>query len=409
MGQAGKFTVAVDIPEDAFGVRNADFDAVKKKFRSREVSVTVTPGAEQDESIKLQEAGELREIPSVVFEDGSIAFTTNPEGLGSGGAGDGVPAVNTWLSHLLSSLSAEAAVNDTGDSILAAPPPTTTAFDEATPGAHAVKGFIGVTLDSKFKVRPILSYAAGSIGLAFALPSAPAGLEELYASTHGRFLEFASLPCQLEVLGNSQPENNEAYGVQMNSLSIAEVESGKVPSLAFNGRCATGLHQNAGTRTIPGGQRPTVLAGGDVIIGGYGSTVYDALKFGRPSVEINRSYEAIEDPNDDKGLCGWEPITDSTIRLMLKVPQDTSKTGSVPPAALTAATWFELWEQYDEEFIHAQLTFGLAAGRVLAFYFPKLQLQLKPEPDEVRGLSAWMLTFAPPEGMTEDAYWWGIL
>ncbi len=413
MAEAGKYVVGVFPETTAFGIEEAGLDGSQQTFRSRDTSVEIRKGATEDASVRLNDAGELREVPTVIWEEGTSGIATNAEGLLTP-AGDAVAALSTWTAKLHASLCGEAPTLDTGDTVKTESSPTVKVIEQTTPGNHSAGGFVGHVQSGKLQIRPILSYSVDEMTLAIDLPAPPLADDEIFASAHGKWNEYANtsegsypgtaFPIQLERRGNSALENDKAFGVVMSGLSTAEVESGQAPALVWTARCANGEHQGTNTRVAPSGQRPTVLAGGDVLLGTFGfSDDALALKLGRPSLDIARVWEGIEDPNNALGICGWEAMSGSTIGLGLSVLKSQAL-----PSNIAAASWYDLWLQDTDEFLQAFCKFGLSQGRTYVRWYPKLILKLKPVDNPIRNQSAWRLTFMPPEGMTEAPFHWGI-
>lgn len=398
LARAGTHAIRLAL-ESTFGTEPASYDSNKKSVQAWDIDVSSLKETEfENQAVKTDlmphETGVGPSHP-----ENAPSFSCYCEGLGTA-AGDGVAASPTVLTWLMAICLGGTISNSTGSTVKTGSSPTTTSVAETDAANHAANTLVGFEIGGECCVRPVAGYSTDTMTLLMALPSAPSEGDEIYGGSGLHYSETAVQTAYLEAIGKGTYENFEAAGV-VGNFSLPEVAATQPQTISFALRAATFTEDVSATQTAPTNARPISIAGGEFLLGAYGNTAASALKWARWSLELNNEWDADEACNEDDGIDGWSKMG-ADFRLTLHVRADTA-----PPTGISASTFRQSFlDGGSDNLYHVLLSFGQkTAGKICAFYLPKLRLITKPERVEVDGKAAQKLTFAGVQGMTEDAIW----
>jgi len=285
-------------------------------------------------------------------------------------------------------------------------PHTASLITEADAGNHAQGGFVGVmdttspdaAHENRMYPRFITSYDnvtnPGEMALNFDLPFVPAAGDLLYGMSAIPYAEQHTQTMFAESIGKNDEQNYKMRGM-IGNLSIAEVATNQPLVWAWAFRCGAFDELFTQAQVAAENLRPRAIAGGEGIIGLYGRTDYQALKYGRFSLELGNTFEAEEDWSDI-GLDGW-----FKNNMQLRFSCHFREKSGTPPG-VTANTWREAWSTGGTQTLfHAQITTGrLIPGRIVTIYMPMLRLLDRPEKPSggVNGKAVTKCTFGAAQG-----------
>lgn len=383
----------------AFGVKEAGFDAGKKKLATWDVSPGFKRQTHENQSVR-SDLGEHPVAWGVKHTDSELSFNAYLESLDSA-AGDGVAAASNAFTFLLAMCLGGTIAVSTGSTVNGTPTPTTTAVTENDSGNHAANTLVPFTTSAGVEVVPISTYSSGAMTLLCALSAAPAADSVVYGASTIKTDNAANFIGQGEVIGRHATENYEFFGA-VGNFSMPEVAANEPQTIAFTIKCATYDDNITETQAAPTVNRPTVSAGGKFQIGKYGNTAMTDLKFLNASIELGRTYTADPDTNTEMGICG-HVVTDQQIRVTLHVhPNQTVPTG------MSGSNWRALCDSETDNDFHILLSYGRkTAGDTVTFYLKRGHIVEEPELTDIDGIAALKLVIGARQGSGEDQLWVG--
>jgi hypothetical protein len=387
----------------------ADFEAVKQKIPTWNLQTNLQHAPIENQAARSADLGKHEAGKGLAFEESSISFSTYCYGYGSELDDLDVPVLDTCvMAQLLAGALGATPYLVDGTTVKAATVPTTTVIAETNAGNNRAKGFIAHKLAGRTYVRPILSYAVDEMTLALALPAAPTAGDVLNGMIGINMTEDAmGHVLQGDVLKRNTTDAAKAgqmyeYFGAVGNFTLPEVGVAEAQTIDFELKVGRFTRYNQKARTAPTSTRPTVTAGGEFLLAKYGNTAGTALRFLNASVSLGRTYVADPDANSDYGINAWV-LTDQDTVVTITVHDDQAL-----PAGFTADNFPDCFNDGgSENRFHLQLAYGNKyAGKILALYFPCLQLEREPEDVVINGLQAWKLTFSLVAGISEENKIW---
>jgi len=410
-----EFVYEVDAPEDEFATLNPTFDAVRLLMHVWDWSGTPTLPAIENPATVV-DFGEHIPISGIAI-DNTVGFTSHAEGIVAA-ATDTVLAVARALTHLLHGMCGTAPTFSTGS--VTAGVPTVSAMDENVGGAHAVNQLAAFVLPSGvIEVRPIVAYASPGITLGIKLSAAPAAGALIYGSAS---VEFDDNPCPMTTIQSRRVHGDEKLNLELLgqalSLSMSEVGTNEVQTIAWSSRLVAFSKNYADTREDPPAYQASVFAGSTILLGAAlndavpAATDFMCLTFGGFSLNMNLTYLPIGGKcGEPKGADDWFRQKGGRPEVTVVVPH--SKKPSEAAAAdgsgglgLSATDWEDVWNNKDAENDFQILgQFGDQAGRMFTFYGRHMALMMEPEEVDLGdGLAGYTLTFRALTGGAEPRY-----
>lgn len=398
--RAGTHVLAVDHESTAFNTAESDFDSVKLRTPTWDVSTGMKRQAIENSAVRV-DLGEHPPGLGLQYPESEVGFTTYLQGLGTA-AGDGVTAARNAFSTLMASCLGGTPTLSTGS--VATGTPTTLEVIEADLDAHADDEIAGFEVGGLVYARPIGTYdsGTGTCDLLMALPSAPVADDVVYGAVNIKSAETSLFRMQGQLAGKNTAQNYKFYGC-VGNFSLPESTEAEAQSVNFTyqmGKFTRYDTLDSGVHVAPSVLRPLVNAGGEFLLAKFGQTATTSLSLLRIGVELARTYTADPDAGDDSGLCGWV-LTDQQTRITLHV-RDTATL----PTGISASNYYSAFGSatLSENDFHLLLNFGKKTpGSICSFYFPRIHMVNDPEPVDIDGIAAQKLTFALTQGQYGDA------
>jgi hypothetical protein len=386
--------------ESSYLTKDGSFEANKKQVNLWDITTNLKHQSLENQAARTVDLGKHMDGFGLAHPDSNFTFSTYCFGLGTE-AGDGDTPVANFMSNLIGSCIGCAPVLTDGDTVKAASVPTTTTVPQTTAANLAAGKFLAHKTGGRTYVRPILSYAGDVATLGLALPTAPAPGDVLNGQIS--FLQSEE-PMNRVIQGDILKRNTltsadsgqmyEFFG-SVGNFTLDEVGVAEAQTLSFDYKVGAFTRYNPKTRIAPVSKRPTVAAGGEFYLAKFGNTAGLPLKFLNVSLNLNRTYTPDPNVNSDEGIAGWV-LTDQDTEIGVTVHDNQAM-----PTGFTASNFSESFELGDNENLYHMLwVFGnKAPGKLLAFYFPCIQLTGEPEDADQGGLQAYKLKFSLTAGL----------
>jgi hypothetical protein len=393
----GTFSAAFDAETTAFATIEADFAAEKLRIPCWDFSVELKHQAIENQAVRVDLGEQLPGI-GLAYPESAASFTTYVEGLAA--AAPTTAPDPTAFSHLLAASLGAHGTAGAGSTIKAASSPTATSVAETDAASHAENSLVAFQMpDGTVEVRPVGAYATDTMALLMALSGAPDEGDIIYGGINFALTEDGPLAkIQGEAIGKNTAQNYRFLGC-VGHMTLNEHSSREAQTVSWRLQAADFTRYESVAQVAPELILPAVAAGGEFLIGKYGSTATVSLDWLRVSVEPAREYTAHEAAGSAIGIQDWV-LTGAALRVTIHV-LDVDEV----PAAFTPTTYFGGFNSSDiaEKLFHLLLNFGgKVAGEICSFYFPRLHQLGEPEPVELDGVAAQKITFAATQGATAN-------
>lgn len=391
--RAGTHVIAVDGPEDTFGVENGDFTSVHKTISA--FNVTCNAGNEtieqQTTRVDLGNHNPIKGLPT-----GSVSFQTYAQGADSSPA-DGNPTTETAISHLISSGFGAAPVLPYASAVAAGTPTTIEVEQDMETLDYAVNNILPVDVDGAGRIEcsPIASTAARVHALSIPLDSAPVAANAIPASIQIIFTEEHNRTCQIEVAGKDAADSKTLYGLAMKTV-LDSVPWNQPQTLTFSTDMISAFKDLASaTQTAPSAIRPLVAAGGRFRLTKSGPQTA-AYTMKRLSVGVNFGVQVVGIPNlpsDTVRFSGFERV-DADIEATIVLPHDFDPNAEF---GATATSMRQMWRTGTETLqLFGQL--GIASPGIFCFWLPDCYIWGEPEFGDVDGVAVQTVKLRPVHG-----------
>lgn len=386
--------------ESSFLTKDGSFEANKKQVNLWDITTNLKHQSLENQAARVTDLGKHEDGFGLAHPDSNFTFSSYCFGLGTE-AGDGATPAANFMSDLIGSCVGCAPVVTDGDTVDALATPTTTSVQQTTAGNLAAGKFLAHKTGGSTYVRPILSYSGDTATLGIALPNAPVAGDVLNGQIS--FLqseEPMNRVIQGDILKRSTLTSADAgqmyeFFGSVGNFSLDEVGVSEAQTMSFDYKVSAFTRYNAKTRIPPVSKRPNVAAGGEFYIAKFGNTTGLPLKFLNVSLNLNRTYTPDPNVNADEGIAGWV-LTDQDTEIGITVHDNQAV-----PTGFTATNYpecFKLGE--NENKFHMLWVFGnKTPGKILAMYFPCIQMTGEPEDADQGGLQAWKIKFSLVAGM----------
>lgn len=384
--RSGTHVLSVAV-ETAFNTENSPFTVQSLATWDLEPGLKNQPIENQAVRVEL---GEQKPGLGITHPDSELTFSTYAAGLSSA-AGDGVAATATALTTLIAGCLGGTPAASTGSTVKAASSPTTTSIAETDAANHAANTLVGFAQDDgTIEVRPVAGYSTDTMTLLMALSTAPSEGNVINGGMNIKNVETSLSTIQGQAVGKNTAQNWKFYG-SVGNFTLAEAAESEAQTLQFSFKAGSFTRYESLTQTAPTLARPLVNAGGEYLIGKYGSTATSTLDLMRVGIDLGREYTADPAANDSDGICGWV-LTNQQTRITLHV-RDTESM----PSGFTVTSYFGSFNDTDEteNDYHILLNFGQrVGGKILSIYIPRCHLVMQPEQVDMDGIMVQKLTFA---------------
>lgn len=394
----------------AWLTEEGDFQSVKQKIPAWNINANLQNAPIENQAARSADLGKHEAGKGLAFDESSISLSTYCYGYGS--EITGTPDPDTCaIAQMLAACLGGAPTPVDATTVKAATVPTTTVIRETAAGNNFATSFICHKLAGRTYLRPIGAYSTDEMTLLMALPAAPTagdtlpGLISIVMSEDAMAHVLQGDVLKRNTTDAAKAGQNYKYYGAVGNFTLPEAGVAEAQTIDFEFKVGRFVRYSNVARVAPTSARPTVAAGGEFRIGKYGNTASTALRFLNVSVSPGRVYTPDPDANSDYGINAW-CLTDQDTMISITVHDDQAV-----PTGITADNWPDCFNDGgSENRFHLLLAYGNKyAGKIMAFYFPCIQLEREPEDVDVGGLQAWKLTFSLVSGVQSENKIWAAI